>query len=675
MPVLVLPPLPGSPRWKAEKDPRERFRFLTEAIVCEQSEKLPSLEMLEGLHDTREAYRAYCVKWLAETKGVNDSRAWDAAHNICIAKNVVGNFQRYKRRQIQRGINALVEERRRENRPLRLACPKARQEGVTTEWAVQITLEVVRGEGEKALVVAQSDPDAQLIFEEKFKYIVENSKAMPDVGRSNTTELLFPGINGHILVRSAAGRLGVARGGGKLKAFLWSEAAYAPPEKAQDLVNGVRQRFPAGFYMDVWESTGNGEDNLYAIEAWKAWRSHQAVLEGRPPDPEAMEIMFLPWFLRDEAEKGIPFVNDEQKHDFEKSLRDDEKLVRDEFQLQLEQMNWYRMIYNSKITGATPALKLLMLRAEYPSRFEDCFVSATACAFDETRLNALGLKAEMPIWQGNLQASSGRREGFTPLWDPKKHDWEKITPNPVLIDADNGYVRMWKRPKVGHRYCMGVDLASTGNEQSDWTEMYVIDRDMREVVAHFRAQLPDSMDALEPCRLLSKLYNDAGINPEVAFMQPFVNALSKTDRKDCLYWREEADESTVQKKYVRKFGWVATNATIINLVELMREKLGNEPWFFFDKHLISQMKSYRQGKTDQGRPTFGAAPGGNDDGVRALGLALVHDRDMRLVGAGPQRYRKPEPMKMPTPSEMMKGHFEYEDKMSEEAQGGGWPWG
>jgi hypothetical protein len=223
---------------------------------------------------------------------------------------------------------------------------------------------------------------------------------------------------------------------------------------------------------------------------------------------------------------------------------------------------------------------------------------------------------------------------------------------------------------------MGVDLAESGEKKADCTEMYVIDRDTEECVAHWMDK-QDPTFSLAPCRFLSKLYNDAIICPETNFEPSFVANLRKTDRRDFLFIREASSETGMQDVASLEYGWRTqrygtTKAVIVNT---LREALAFRPKLFIDKHVLDQLKTFKQIRTTTGEYRYpGAIPGSgtHDDGVISLALAIIcHDR-MRLEGVGPRlgdEDGEAEERPKVTIADRMKGHLEWEEKRRLEA---GW---
>lgn len=1036
---------PGHPVWEREKDPRVRFRLLGEAIQAESPpmKPLPDFTRLEQLYAAREAYRAACLKVLGESEW----RPWDAANNISVSEDALGRAKRYQRRQIQRYIAKWIDERR--NRRIWAAIWKSRQLGVTTEIAAQIYQGVTRGHGQRALITAQSDPDSLVIFEEKYKLLHKLDPLAPRAARSNTTELLFPDISGHIRIRTAGGRKSAGRGGnvryfhaclsgeapillsnGKIARIrdvaigdevvthLGNKASvsftstkedeclairvrktagiplvatkshrFLTPsgwKLASDLISGDELGFPCpgfdeakqisslpfkltkenpkrrgekvnapaevqlsfalgrivGLYLaegmlrpqrdyeshlsrivfsvhrrevprtiewlncvrelytglaytdrktsltstvevsgrsfphwidamvcrkddkrmpldwrkypsefvrgiihgyiagdghcrkgergisvcstrsatilplremllacgygwaslsnlpagvrngrneqeqwrlvisgpaadrlaaelgwstptrkrtvrgvtkwrydgtHVWvpiekiepagkrqvfdleidhddhsyclphgashnseaawydgnpytfiggilggmthpqsmaflESTGNGMSGFFFEKVLEAWNAEVARREGRVPEVATQwEPIFLPFFMDDEAKKGIPFESEEQREQFKKSMRDDEKLIQQEEQLADEVMHWYRMIFDTKAQGETEDAKLMWILQEFPTKPMDAFQAPGSCAFDSPRLVSLTLIAKPPLWVGDMLVP-GQREGKVPLYDTKAGEYLTATPKPVLVKNSKGKLRIWQMPKAGRRYQIGADFAESGGAKSDFTEFYVLDYDTEEICANFILKSPDPLEPFTPLRLLSVLYNDAMINPEANRGKHLIALLAKTDRKDRLYVRMSSKVEAGVLRWSKNYGFEMRQNTKPPLVDLTREKLATKPHLFIDKHLLDQMKTFRQERTDLGEWRYpGALPGsGNhDDGIDAFMLALRGIQDMPHKAPAPRAEEKTKlvdsrgrPLASVSVGDKMKGHVEYEQSQRDEGADG-----
>ncbi len=1024
------------PGWeKAGNDPRVKFRILGDALLEEQAKPLPDFDKLTVWHEARSAYRAACLKVLAESEW----RSWDQANNLSVSVDAFGNAKRYQRRQIQRFVAKWIDDRR--HRKIWGVCWKSRQLGITTELAVQIYQAVTRGHGQRALITAQSDPDSAIIFEEKYKLLHANDPLAPKAARSNTTELLFPSITGHIRVRTAGGRKSAGRGG-NIRFFHGSEAAWYEGNP-YSFIGGILGGMTHPQSMAFLESTGNGQSGFFYEKVLEAYNAEIARQEGRVPEvPTDWEPIFLPFFMDDEAKKGIPFTSEEERHQFKQSMRDDEKLIQQEKQLADEVMNWYRMIFNTKAQGESEEAKIMWMYQEFPycltadaristekgiiriadaqlarltesgpisrwirrpvspilkmttalgrvlrgtadhpihtpdegfvrlddikpgqnvtlrpPRFADerfvlswrpfpgmesrieidetwgkflgyfmgdgCWTRGTlefacdskdldviedvrdvitkiagepgerqigkqrgvkgctvlrlskkamqgplaelgcirdtskgqwarwvrvpepiwrspkpvvreflralfesdgsssggrisfatskeqfardvqllllgfgipsiisvqrkprhgrpgqffeswsvalrqlagelflreigfvgarknacqyhkrrgvhpeseagarpthgrtpmplemldevvsvepdgeeetfdltvegehafsangilthncpmvafqapgSCAFDAPALVSLKLKnVKQPIWVGNMQVP-GARPGVQPLYDPKADEHLSVTPMPQLIKRSDGQLRIFAMPKSGRRYQIGADFAESGGKKSDNTEYYVLDYDTEEIVAHFCMRSHDPLAPLVPLRLLSKLYNDAMINPEANRGKHIIALLALTDRRDRLFVRESSKVEAGVMKWSRNFGFEMRKNTKAPLVDLAREKLSTKPHTFIDAHLIDQMLTFTQVQTEQGDWTYpGAVPGsGNhDDGVDAYMLALRGIMTMPHKNPHPKAEENGElvdsrgrPLKNLGVTQRQNGHFEYERNM------------
>lgn len=422
--------LPGSPRWRDMRDPRDRFKILTECLLDEQRKTLPDLEKLEAWAETREAYRAACVKLLPESVGRN----WDSTHNISVTMDALGKAKRYKRKAIQRMIAEFIDARR--HRQIWAVIWKYRQGGVSTEIASQIYLGCARDHGSRAIIVAQADPEAAVIFEEKYVYMHKHDPLAPVAGRANTGELFFPDLNSHIRVRSAGGRRGVSRGGNNRYCHLSESAWY--PGNPYVLIGGILQGVTHPQAMVFMESTANGQAGMFYETALEALNAETARREGRQPEKETKwEPIFLAWYLEDEAKRGVPFDSDEAKERFVRSMRDDEKLIQQQAGLTPEQMHWYRDIFDSKIKGETMDAKLMLLQQEYPS----CVTAETRVS---TNLGIIQIKdaATAKMSESGAIVGFGRREPSEIFRLETECGWSLRATGDHPVATPGGFARM-----------------------------------------------------------------------------------------------------------------------------------------------------------------------------------------------------------------------------------------
>lgn len=646
--------LPGTPAWRKLTDPRDRYKALTDLCVAEQQEKSPDFEKLEQWASARLAYNAAVVQ-LEAAHGLRD---WDSRTNVHITLDAMNRARQYRRKSIQRMIAKFIQERR--HRQIWAVIWKYRQGGVSTEISQSFYLDTARDPGIKTLVVAQADPEATVIFNEKYRFFYEHDPLAPEHDRSNTEELNFPSIGSQIRVRSAGGRKGVGRGG-NLKRLHLSEVAWYPGNP-YELAGGLFQGVTDPTAQVFLESTANGQSGFFYEKAIEALNAENDRREGRIPEKDTeWEPIFLPWFWEDEARRGRPFKSEAEHEHFKKSLRDDEKLQQQEFELADEVMNWYRYIFNTKIGGETEEAKILLLAQEYPARPLDAFVAAGSCAFSTLLLTNRALAVKAPtvhnIESTNFDAKRARFDVATPLVRPTR--------------ADKGPLLIWKHPKPGHRYAMGVDLAASGAKKADFTEMWVIDCETEEAVALYMVQ-QDPLLSLGPCRLLWRYYNKALIVPETNFTPSFTAALADTDCRDSLYVRMQRNVESAKEQWIATFGFDTRQDSKRDLVFKLREALEFKPGYFASKRLIDQMKTYVQVQSDKtGTWTYpGALPGsGNkDDSVQAMMLALK-GREQAMQRMPPPKPLNEEP-KPVTVADRLKGHLEYEQTQRDQVQEG-----
>lgn len=641
--------LPPHVRADWEKgDPAARFALLTTLMLAEQKEKLPDTDLLEEWEKARFFYRV---------KASKADFLWDLLHNISIADKG-GATVLLRPFKTQWKIINYVLHCLKTGRPIRLLVPKSRRHGITAIIAAIVYLYIARNKNLKALIIAQSDPDAIAIFEEKFKFFHEHDPLAPKTRRSNTTELVFEALNSSILIRSAEGRLGLGRGSG-FHVVYGTEVAYYKT-KIHQKMTGIFATVPKFPHMSMifLETTGNGPSGFFYEEDMKAKQGKSE-----------WQRMFLPAHERHDARMALK--DEAEAARIQESLTDEEKLWIKDFGVDLTFIKWMRHVEENDIPAPTAQLRRMLRKQEHPMYDHECYQSVGSSAFDLERVTALMARDESVVFEGDIAAVgkksvlavvgnlSDRSKLDLPLWSKADNAWVEITPTPVLLKRAGGPLRIFRRPEKGHRYSMGIDLCAAPSTESDLSEIVIIDRDRREVVAHYIAAL-GSNHMLEPTRLLCKLYNKAVIVPEVAFFQSFIGHLLESDVKKSVFWREVPDETSADRRMTKKHGIVMGKQVKRNGVDLLREKLDNEPGFF-NRHVLQQLQTFKQVQSETtGEWLYpGALPGSgdHDDGVIALMMALFGDRDAPLRGKSPMIKTEEAPR---TVRDRVKEHLEYE---------------
>lgn len=170
-----------------------------------------------------------------------------------------------------------------------------------------------------------------------------------------------------------------------------------------------------------------------------------------------------------------------------------------------------------------------------------------------------------------------------------------ITPEEVYNLPESGWdsnflyakgLWIWKEPKEGHYYTMGVDIA-TGRAQ-DYTAIEIIDINEMEQVAEYRYKIPLNF-LPELIYKLALYYNNAFIGIETNFDEGTINKLIEFGYEN-IYYRTKKDKIIA--------GWHTDAKTRAQLVSHLQDTFINERIKIYSQRLISELRTFiwRNGK-------------------------------------------------------------------------------
>lgn len=241
-------------------------------------------------------------------------------------------------------IHKRVEEQRALTGKVRAVVLKGRQQGCSTYVEGRFYWRVSHSKGVRAFILTHEEDATNNLFELAERYH-DNCPPLvrPNTGASNAKELYFDKLDSGYKV-GTAGNKGVGRSS-TVQMFHGSEVAFWP--NAQQHAAGVMQAIPDEPGTEVFlESTAKGLGN-YFHQQWQAAQSGQS---------EYIAI-FVAWFMQKEYRKAVPA-------DFQ--LTDEERLYRDTYGLDLEQMAWRR----AKIIELKDPI---LFKQEYPATAAEAF--------------------------------------------------------------------------------------------------------------------------------------------------------------------------------------------------------------------------------------------------------------------------------------------------------------
>lgn len=185
-----------------------------------------------------------------------------------------------------------------------------------------------------------------------------------------------------------------------------------------------------------------------------------------------------------------------------------------------------------------------------------------------------------------------------------------VISEPRFIEADNGFIAVYEKPKAGERYVIGADTAGDG---SDSFVAQVISVSEGKQVAVLRRGFDEDVFARQVW-CLGKAYNNALVAVETNFSTYPTKELERLGYTN-QFVRVAEDEFT--HRPMHSFGFKTTAVTrpviIAGLTEVVRDGLG----LISDKTTLEEMLTFVRNR--KGRPE--ARQGAHDDCVMALAIA------------------------------------------------------
>lgn len=180
----------------------------------------------------------------------------------------------------------------------------------------------------------------------------------------------------------------------------------------------------------------------------------------------------------------------------------------------------------------------------------------------------------------------------------------------MFVEADDGFIKMYREPVKGVPYVIGADTAGDG---SDFFAAHVIDNTTGEQVSVLHKDNMDETLFAEQLERLGRYYNNALVGIESNFSTYPIKKLEEWEYPK-QYVRETEDVYTHKPK--QSFGFKTTSLTrpllISTLVDVVRENIE----LINDESTLLEMLTFV--RNEKGRPE--AQQGAHDDLVMSLGI-------------------------------------------------------
>lgn len=501
----------------------------------------------------------------------------------------------FRMNEAQRRLYALIEQLRKEGKPVRIIVLKARQMGFSTLTEGLIYQDTATKENVNSLIITHKDEATTNLFNMS-KLFQDYNPMRPMMKNSNAKELFFknpskdqkdvarmPGLNSRIKCTTAGGK-GVGRSD-TLRNVHASEIAFWPGDILETLT-GLLQSVPsAAGTMVIIESTANGFN--FFKNLWD--------------DAVSGESDFIPFFAawHEMDEYRMPYHGE--------TMTEEEHDLKETFGLDDEQIMWRRWCIKNNCGGSIDKF-----HQEYPATPEEAFIATGTGVFDN---RAIIIRLRM------LEGERAPRRGrFT--YEEERRGLDQIVLSEMeFYEDEGGELLIFKEPIEGRPYTLGGDTAGEG---SDYFTAQVIDNITGEQVARLRWQKCDEDEYAKQVYCLGRYYEDALVAVEVNYSTHPQKVLEYLDYPN-LYVREVMDN--YEGRLRRSYGFATTSLTrpvlIAKLVEYMRDNLQG----IHDRDTLEEgLVFIRNGK---GRAE--AEQGAHDDLLMAFGIALMARGQQRMT--------------------------------------------
>lgn len=418
-------------------------------------------------------------------------------------------------------------------RPIRKIILKPRQAGASTLSEAFLFWQVHTIPGTHALVLSMDRDSAGYIFEMARNFYESLPVEHRPMKRySSKRELVFenpdektrsvnPGLRSRIEVQTA-GKYVPPRGA-NFNLVHFSECAFW--SNAEDIIPAIIPMVP---YLPrtaiIYESTANGVDNFFHDE-WEAAEAGES----------AFDPVFFPWFIM--GEYSIPFMDTKEKRAFSASLDDEEKEIRKQHKLSLEQLKWRRFKI-TELNGDTDKF-----RQEYPSTAAEAFILSGDPIFDRNVLKRVVTRDS--IWVGDVDMHDER-----------------------LRKTTDGMLQIWEHPHDGGDYVIGVDVSS--GTAADYSCMCVLKRTWPNGLAEQVAEWHGKVDPVMLGKLaviLARYYNNAMLSIEIN--NHGLTTQAEANRNYWNFYRWQYFDR-IGRGYTQKLGWDCVSPETLILTDDLR---------------------------------------------------------------------------------------------------------
>lgn len=391
-------------------------------------------------------------------------------------------------------LNRSIRKQEQAGQPVRQCVLKASQVWMSSSAATEIFRRVPFFPGRRALVLADTQSHADLVFEYYTQYIKSYTDnpygsewqaaiKLPEIDKDTEQHLRWS--NGSSVLVGTANNVDI----GRSAPYNWAHLSEAAFYRALGrLMTGLMQRIPTSADSGVIvESTANGEGGDF-------YDLCQLAMSGK----SGWAFVFFGYFEHPENQIPPSRLGYADDAAFQRTLSRLELEERSKYNLTLPQLAWRRFTIETGCSG-----KIERFRQEHPGNPQEAFQGTGRVIFDMPSLS------RMPTVQ---EPTRGRLEVVTVGMERK----------PQFIQAEDGRgeLAIYKLPQKGRNYIAGVDHAEgvdpgarDGASDPDYCSMTILDADTGEECAKLTERYEPRPWA-ERVYWLARFYGWAFVVPE-----------------------------------------------------------------------------------------------------------------------------------------------------------------
>lgn len=400
----------------------------------------------------------------------------------------------YRASPAGRKLNASIRKQELAGVPVRQVCLKASQVWMSSSAATEIFRRIPFFPGRRALILADSQTHADLVFEYYDQYMksyernpygseFQSQLRLPELVKDTDQHLRW--ANGSSILVGTANNVEI----GRSAPFNWAQLSEAAFYRALGaLLTGLMQRVP------------NSPDSGVIVESTPKDQGGdffdlcQLAMSGK----SGWAFVFFAWWEHPENVMAPTALGYKDAAVFQASLARTEIEERDKYNLTLPQLAWRRYMLETACEG-----RIERFHQEHAANPQEAFEGRGRTIFDMAAL------ARMPIIH---EVSRGRIDVFQVGVEKRVQ---------FLQSADNrGELAVYRMPEKGHHYVAGIDHAEGIDpgarlrvSDPDYCSMTVLDADTGEEVAKM-AERYEPRPWAERVYWLGRFYNWAFLVPE-----------------------------------------------------------------------------------------------------------------------------------------------------------------